>query len=60
MEERLSTFSLAAVTGRSMVLSLVEQMGVGGDISWGLPVHNEYRLLAKGIYEYSFYMGPAH
>ncbi len=33
------------------------QMGVGGDISWGLPVHDEYRLLAKGVYEYSFYMG---
>jgi beta-galactosidase len=35
-------------------------MGVGGDISWGLPVHDEYRLLTKGVYEYSFYMGPAH
>jgi beta-galactosidase len=32
------------------------QMGVGGDISWGLPVHNEYRLLAKGRYEYAFYI----
>jgi beta-galactosidase len=32
------------------------QMGVGGDISWGLPVHNEYRLLAKGRYEYAFYL----
>jgi beta-galactosidase len=32
------------------------QMGVGGDISWGLPVHNQYRLLAKGRYEYAFYL----
>jgi beta-galactosidase len=34
------------------------QMGVGGDISWGLPVHPEYRMLAKGRYEYSFYLKP--
>ncbi|MDR3710419.1 MAG: glycoside hydrolase family 2 TIM barrel-domain containing protein [Capsulimonadaceae bacterium] len=30
------------------------QMGVGGDCSWGLPVHDEYRLLAKGVYAFSF------
>jgi beta-galactosidase len=34
------------------------QMGVGGDISWGLPVHAEYRMIAKGRYEYSFYLKP--
>jgi len=34
------------------------QMGVGGDISWGLPVHPEYRMLDKGRYEYSFYLKP--
>jgi beta-galactosidase len=34
------------------------QMGVGGDISWGLPVHPEYRMIAKGKYEYSFYLKP--
>jgi beta-galactosidase len=34
------------------------QMGVGGDISWGLQVHNEYRILAKGRYEYAFYINP--
>jgi beta-galactosidase len=34
------------------------QMGVGGDISWGLPVHNEYRILAKGKYRFSFDLHP--
>jgi beta-galactosidase len=28
------------------------QMGVGGDISWGLPVHPEYRIIAKGKYSF--------
>jgi beta-galactosidase len=30
-----------------------QQMGVGGDISWGLPVHKEYRILAKGMYMFT-------
>jgi beta-galactosidase len=34
------------------------QMGVGGDISWGLPVHKEYRILAKGKYAFSFHLRP--
>jgi beta-galactosidase len=34
------------------------QMGVGGDTSWGLPVHKEYRILAKGKYEFSFDLRP--
>jgi beta-galactosidase len=34
------------------------QMGVGGDISWGLPVHDKYRMLTKGTYRYSFYLKP--
>jgi beta-galactosidase len=34
------------------------QMGVGGDISWGLPVHPEYRMIDKGRYEYAFYLKP--
>jgi beta-galactosidase len=29
------------------------QMGVGGDTSWGLPVHEEYRLPAKGAYAFA-------
>ncbi len=33
------------------------QMGVGGDDSWGAPVHKEYRLLEKD-YSYSFRMCP--
>jgi beta-galactosidase len=34
------------------------QMGVGGDISWGLPVHNKYRILSKGKYDFSFDFCP--
>ena len=30
------------------------QMGVGGDTSWGLPVHDKYRLKGKGEYEFAF------
>jgi len=33
------------------------QMGVGGDNSWGAPIHPEYRLLDKR-YEYSFRIRP--
>ena len=32
-------------------------MGVGGDDSWGAPIHKEYRLLEKD-YGYSFRMCP--
>lgn len=30
------------------------QMGVGGDDSWGAPVHGEYLLPADGVYEMTF------
>ncbi|MDQ1296822.1 MAG: beta-galactosidase, partial [Bacteroidota bacterium] len=33
------------------------QMGVGGDNSWGAPIHPEYRLLERK-YEYSFRLRP--
>ncbi len=33
------------------------QMGVGGDDSWGSPIHPGYRLLERG-YEYSFRLHP--
>ncbi|HQG55910.1 MAG TPA: glycoside hydrolase family 2 TIM barrel-domain containing protein [Bacteroidales bacterium] len=33
------------------------QMGVGGDDSWGAPIHAQYRLL-EDKYEYSFRMKP--
>lgn len=33
------------------------QMGVGGDNSWGAPIHPQYRLLARK-YEYSFRICP--
>jgi beta-galactosidase len=34
------------------------QMGVGGDNSWGLPVHDQYRLRQKGRYEFAFDLKP--
>jgi beta-galactosidase len=34
-----------------------KQMGVGGDNSWGLPTHPEYRL-SEEEYSYTFYMIP--
>jgi beta-galactosidase len=36
------------------------QMGVGGDISWGLPVHKEYRILKKGEYIFSVELQGLH
>jgi beta-galactosidase len=36
------------------------QMGVGGDISWGLPVHKEYRILEKGDYTFSIEIQELH
>lgn len=35
------------------------QMGVGGDTSWGLPVHDQYRMRRKGVYAYRIYLDPA-
>jgi beta-galactosidase len=34
------------------------QMGVGGDNSWGLPVHEEYRLPPKSKYVFAFSLSP--
>jgi beta-galactosidase len=34
------------------------QMGVGGDNSWGLPVHPEYRLRDKDEYRFGFTLKP--
>ena len=34
------------------------QMGVGGDNSWGLPVHQEYRVPRRFIYTYAFDLIP--
>lgn len=36
------------------------QMGVGGDTSWGLPVHPEYRLQRDAEYTLSFQLSAAH
>jgi beta-galactosidase len=35
------------------------QMGVGGDISWGLPIHDVYRIKAKGEYQFAFELQDA-
>jgi beta-galactosidase len=34
------------------------QMGIGGDTSWGLPVHDQYRLRTKGRYGFSVELRP--
>jgi beta-galactosidase len=34
------------------------QMGVGGDNSWGLPVHEEYRLSPKKKYTFALSLWP--
>ncbi|MBP7276283.1 MAG: DUF4981 domain-containing protein [Kiritimatiellae bacterium] len=34
------------------------QMGVGGDNSWGLPVHDEYRIPARGTYAWRLVIEP--
>ncbi len=36
------------------------QMGVGGDNSWGLPVHEEYRIPPKGTYAFALSLAPLH
>jgi beta-galactosidase len=35
----------------------LHQMGIGGDNSWGAPVHDQYKLLAKS-YSYGFVIQP--
>gem|GEM_PF-4456830 len=35
-----------------------QQMGVGGDTSWGRLVHEEYTLKADKAYRYSFSIRP--
>lgn len=35
-----------------------KQSGVGGDDSWGAPVHPEYRIPSDGVLEFKFKMNP--
>ena len=37
----------------------LHQMGVGGDNSWGAPVHDQYKLLGKD-YSYGFLINPIY
>jgi beta-galactosidase len=57
--ERVSMYSRHACDVKPRDLTSVnidyKQIGVGGDDSWGAPVHEEYRLTAKE-YSYSFRM----
>ena len=39
-------YTVVTVTGR--------QMGVGGDDSWGAPVHDEYQILSNQDLEFEF------
>lgn len=34
------------------------QMGVGGDNSWGAPVHDAYTIAANRVWEYGFWLRP--
>jgi beta-galactosidase len=44
--------------GKSVTFNVdLQQMGVGGDTSWGAHTHDEYKLLGKS-YEYGFYLRP--
>lgn len=36
----------------------LHQMGVGGDDSWGAPVHDEYKLFPDHTYSYSYRLTP--
>jgi beta-galactosidase len=36
----------------------LHQMGVGGDDSWGAPVHDEYKLFPDHTYSYSYRLAP--
>lgn len=45
-------YTVVTVAGR--------QMGVGGDDSWGAPVHTEYRIPAGEDLEFAFVMSPAN
>ncbi|HLQ98283.1 MAG TPA: glycoside hydrolase family 2 TIM barrel-domain containing protein [Candidatus Dormibacteraeota bacterium] len=35
-----------------------KQMGVGGDDSWGAPVHEQYRISAEEDFEFEFFIEP--
>lgn len=35
-----------------------QNMGVGGDDSWGAPVHEEFRINAEGKLRYEFFIEP--
>jgi beta-galactosidase len=57
--EKVSMYSRHTCDVKSRDLTSVnidyKQIGVGGDDSWGAPVHDQYRLTAKE-YSYSFRM----
>ena len=40
----------------TVIRAALAQMGVGGDDSWGAPVHPEYLLPAEGRLEFTFCM----
>jgi len=65
---KLSTYRPDAITANTHTIDIeprdfvnlnvdLGQMGVGGDDSWGAPIHPEYRLPEKK-YEYSFRIRP--
>ena len=42
----------------SQITLLAAQMGVGGDDSWGAPVHDEFLLSSADSYQLSFMIEP--
>ena len=53
LENAMHIYELAD-TGYTWVRILAKQMGVGGDDTWGAPVHDEYLLSAEEDMELSF------
>ena len=56
LEKTAHDFELIQHTKNSVNIDCV-QMGVGGDNSWGMPVHDQY-LIYPGKYRYGFYLFP--
>jgi beta-galactosidase len=51
-----TTHDFQVVTHKNTTLNIdCIQMGVGGDNSWGMPVHDQY-LIYPGKYRFGFYL----
>ncbi|GIO11865.1 beta-galactosidase [Cohnella xylanilytica] len=57
--ERYDHHHLLPESDDTVVRVRYKQMGVGGDDSWGAPVHPEYTLFANRTYEFGFKLSAA-